>query len=326
MLSLPPRVATILDYIDDTWQGEVCSSCGSDIDVCWHPDEFDALGQWKEAAWFAAHCPACVIDATPKNFRSLLVDHYDGLRTERLRLGLGRVFPGSKMLSPVEPDEMARESLRWRSGAITLHAATWRRLHKNGKNPAGGLYMVQLLIEGMITEFGQGRLNPEVIARRPSFELELLEIPRRPGWTVESARVLIGTTIHDPRSPGLQWRYGWTHSLPASMGFFSLPPDWEPYDYSPAKIGAFVKKAMGLFQARDQGGRPSLVDAECEWYFDEADRYVSENNGKIPTKAEFLTFTGRPESTMRGHLETCDLWPWADFKDRAFMSLRARKR
>ena len=83
---------------------------------------------------------------------------------------------------------------------------------------------------------------------------------------------------------------------------------------------------MSLYQVLNQGGRPSLVDPECAWYFDEADRYVSERGVEPPTKAQFLEFTGKPESTMRGHLKDCHYWPWEVFRDRAFMRPRRRSR
>ena len=311
---------TILDYID-TW-GYVDCPCGRVADVCWHPDEFDALGQWEDDAWFAARCPSCVIDAAPQDLRSGLVDHYDDLRTERLRLGLGRVFPNHK-LSPIDADEGTRESLRWYSDAITLHASTWRRPYEDGKHHPSDLYMVQLMIAGATAEHYPGRLDLDGIAPRPSFEVEPLEVPLLLEGSVEFVRVVLGATVHDLRRRGLKWQYGWNRSLPASMGFFSLPPDWEPYGYSPGVIGTFVSRAMKLYQTLDAGGRPRLVDPGCEWYFDQADSYVLERGTKTPTQAEFLEFTGMAKSTMRGHLEECHLWPWKKFRDRAFPSARS---
>jgi hypothetical protein len=188
--------------------------------------------------------------------------------------------------------------------------------------------MMQLMVNGTIAESHRGQLDPDDIALLPRFALETLELPEdlQGPVEVEFARVLLGASIHDLRHPGLEWRYDWNRFLPASEGFFSLPPDRQWYDYSPRVIGLFVTRAMNLNQIREVGGRPSLVDPDCQWYFDEADRYVSEGKGNTPTKAEFVKFTGRPESTMRGHLTRCHLWPWEVFTDRVFMSPRARSK
>ena len=131
------------------------------------------------------------------------------------------------------------------------------------------------------------------------------------------ALLLLGAIIRDPNKPGLEWRYTWNSHLPASHGFFSLPPSWQEHGYSPDVIGRFVERAMNLFRLHALGGRPS-EDADCEWYITEAARYVVEHPGRAPTKPQFVKFTGRPESTMRGHLKSCGLWPWATFKAQAF--------
>jgi hypothetical protein len=293
-----------------------------DIDVVWSPDEMDHDGQWADSTWFVTHCAECVVEHAPEKHRPSLRERYERLRTERLSLGLGRACPNSK-LSPIDPDPSARRSLHWESGTITLKAISWR---KAAKPRPTDLVMEQLLVTGTIAEDHPSHLDLDAIAALPWFELEVREPIGFLSQPLELAHVLLGATIRDPKRPGLAWRYSWNKSIPASYGFFSLPPYWQERGYSPGVIGSFVSRAMSLYQIHDQGGRPSLVDPECEWYFDEADRYVFEHEGETPTKAEFLEFTGRPESTMRGHLKRCHLWPWEVFRDRVFMSPRPRTR
>jgi hypothetical protein len=320
MLSLLKKQSTILDYVREWW-GPRCA-CGNDIDVVWSPDEMDYDGQWANPAWFAMHCPECVVDHAHEEHRPSLRERYKRLRVERLSLGLGRVFPNTK-LSSIDPDPSARRSLNWESGTITLKAISWRKHPKTGPND---LVMEQLMVTGTIAEDRPSHLDLDAIAALPWFDLQVREPTGYLSQPLELAHILLGATIRDPKRPGLAWRYSWNHSIPASYGFFSLPPYWQEHRYSPGVIGSFVSRAMDLFQVHDRGGRPSLVDSDCEWYFNEADRYVYERGVITPTKDEFLTFTGRPETTMRGHLKGCDLWPWEVFRDRAFMSPRARSR
>jgi hypothetical protein len=294
VVSLLIKLPTILNYIGQWWC-PVCS-CGQEIDVCSQPDELDADGQWADDVWFATHCPACVLDAAPIQLRPTLTDRYHRLRVERLRLGLGSVAPDSRF-GLIDPDETARESLGWHSGSITLHAATWRRSPKNGKIRPNDLYMVQLMIKGTIAESVRGQVNPDAIASRPWFGLETLETPEAPGGSVEWAQVLLGATIRDPKRPGLEWRYSWIHSLPASEGFFSLPPDWQWYDYSPAKIGAFINKAMSLYQIRNQGGRsPKLTVPELHA---RVQQYRADNDGANPKQEALAELTGVDIDTIR---------------------------
>jgi hypothetical protein len=313
MLGLLKQQPTILDFVREWW-GAICT-CGQDIDVCWLPDAMDHDGQWEDSAWFATHCPECVSAAAPEDLRPSLRKRYERLRRDRLAVGLGSVVPDSPR-GGIDPDHSARRSLNWHSGPITLNAGAWRRPRKTGPND---LVMEQLVIMGTIAEAQRSQLDPEAIAPLPWFDLQVLEPPDHPGEQVELARVLLGATVRSPERPGLEWRYTWNKSIPASYGFFSLPPYWQEWTYSPHEMGTFVGRAMDLFRRHEKGGRPS-VDSDCEWYIDEAARYMIEHQGTAPTKSEFVEFTGRPESTMRGHLQDCGLWPWMAFKQQAFPS------
>jgi hypothetical protein len=242
-----------------------------------------------------------------------MLERFQHLRQERLSVGLGTgiVDPASGV---IEPLSTVRSSLGWNSGFITLYCGTLRRAGRAGLKD---LYMEQFLIKGMLSGFQDTQLNLETIAPLPWFDVHSIEVPGAPGESVQCARVLLGATVRDPRRPGLEWRYRWNSVVPASHGYFSVPPTWTLQNYSAAEIGAFTQKAMRLFRRHDVGGRPP-VDADCDWYLDAADRYVNEHKGKTPTKAEFVKFIDRPESTMRGHLTDCEYWPWSEFRDLAF--------
>jgi hypothetical protein len=324
MDSLPKNQRTIVDYIGqrtildyvDRWWGSFCA-CGREIDVCWWPDDVDHDGQWTDDVWLSAHCPECVCDAAPAALRSSVRERYRRLRQDRLSVGLGSAVPDSP-LGSIEPAESVRRSLNWDTAPICLLMSPWRR--PGTRNPHDP-FMEQLVITGTITESRRDDLNLNALAPLPWFDLNVLELPDRPGEPVEVARVLLGAIVRDPKQPGLEWRYGWNPAVPASHGFFSLPPYWQEENYSPHQIGRFVGKAMDLFRNHAAGGRrPQHADGE--WYIDEAARYLEEHGGNVPTKVQFVRFTGRPEATMRRHLEDAGLWPWATFKAQAFPSRR----
>jgi hypothetical protein len=273
----------------------------------------DDEGYWADSTWFATHCAECVSVASPEETLPALVKRYERLRRDRLAVGLGS-FGSESSPEIIEPELSARRSLNWHSGNITLNAGAWRRPRKSGPHD---LVMEQLLVMGTIAEAQHTQLDPEAIAPLPWFDLQVLEPPSHAGDKVEMARVLLGATVRDPECPGLEWRYTWNTSIPASHGFFSLPPYWQEWAYSPRQIGTFVGKAMDLFRRHEKGGRPS-VHADCEWYISEAARYITEHQGEAPTKSVFVDFIDRPESTMRSHLQDCGLWPWNVFKQQAF--------
>jgi hypothetical protein len=226
-------------------------------------------------------------------------------------LGTGRVDPTVGFIEPLAP---VRRSLNWYSGFITLNMGKMRQA---GKARPNDLYMDQFLISGSLADSAPVYDNAETIAPFPWFDVNPIDIPDQPGESVEFARVVLGATVRDPRRPGLEWRYRWNPTVPALLGSFSvLPTSLQSLNYSPAEIGAFARKAMSFFRHHGKGGRPP-VDADCQWYLDKADDYAY-YHGQTPTKAEFVKFTARPESTMRGHLRDCDLWPWAVFRDQAF--------
>jgi hypothetical protein len=182
-----------------------------------------------------------------------LRERYKRLRIERLSLGLGRVFPNTKQ-SPIEPDPSARRSLNWESGTITLKAISWRKPARAGPND---LVMEQLTVIGTIAEDQPSHLDLDAVAALPWFDLQVRDPGGPLSQPLELAHVLLGATIRDPKRPGLAWRYSWNKAVPASYGFFSLPPYWQDRGYSPAQIGSFVHRAMDLYRTHNQGGRPS---------------------------------------------------------------------
>ena len=308
MYSLLSRTPTILDYIETWWAG-VCE-CGQSIDVSWLPGDTDVDGLPENRIWITTHCAECVSRKVPAALRPALGAHYEYLRGQRISLGLGCPVPLSEELGVIHPSDVVRRALNWRSDAITLYSGSWKR---PGKAEADRLLMDQFMITGTISESRRDDLDPDDIAPRPWFELGPLEPPDRPGESITYARVFLGATIYDTRLPDLKWEYHWNSFVPASIGEFVLPPDWQVHNYSPTQIGKFIAGAMGLFQARAEPGRPRR-QPDRERFIDLSETFIEERERAPTSWEEFAAFVGQPPSTLRDYFKDAGLWPWREFK------------
>lgn len=281
MLSLLRQQPTILDYVHNWWSRDC--SCGNPVDVCWVPTKADPDGHWADKAWIATSCPNCVIAAAPERFRSPLTERYQRIRRDRLALGLGSIAPEAFGVA-IEPNEPADRSLKGQAGTVTLNSGLWA---KPNAPQSRDLVMDQLLIAGTLNAAAPSDVDLiEGVAPLPHFDLHDINVlGSTEATSVREARLLLGATITDRKLPGLEWRYAWNQSVPASFGFFSLPPYWQEWAYTPREIGRFVARAMYLFQRRS-GGRS--IETAREDYLREIRAYMDANEGERPKRDQFL--------------------------------------
>jgi hypothetical protein len=181
--------------------------------------------------------------------------------------------------------------------------------------------MEQLTLTGTMPDFLRPDINSGTVAPLPWHEVIALGPS---GWTLGETEaavlVLLGATFLDPIRPGLEWRYAWNRHVPASHGFFSLPPWWQDHGHTPGAIGEFVKRAMNLFEMHSAAGRKAKLTVEM--LHELVQDFRTTNNGDDPSQEILAELVDVDSDTIRNTLTRKGFPTYRDF----LRSVSVRKR